>query len=134
MRTIIKVLAVGFVALVTISGCKTIEVIKTQDHYIHDTTTIYNTRVDSLRLVDSIVIKQKADTIFVEKYKFRDRWRSVHDSIYLSKTDTIKVVDKQVIKEGQSKVSTFLKGSGIALWVLVVVFLIGWFLKKFFKR
>lgn len=138
MKVIIKVLSVSFAILAIVAGCKTKEIIKYNDRYIHDhdTTTIYNTRVDSLRLVDSVVIKAVSDTIFVEKYKFRDRWRSVHDSIYLSKVDTIRIVDvdKEVISKKETATSQFLKGSGVILWVLILCFILGWVAKKMIAK
>lgn len=129
-----RVLFFAFVALVIISGCKTKEIIKYNDRVVHDTTTIYNTRVDSLRLVDSVVIKAISDTILIEKYKFRDRWRSVHDSIYLSKTDTIRIVDKEVISKKETATSQFLKGSGVILWILILCFILGFLAKKLIER
>lgn len=136
MKVIIKVLSVSFAILAIVAGCKTKEIIKYNDRYIHDhdTTTIYNTRVDSLRLVDSVVIKEVSDTIFVEKYKFRDRWRSVHDSIYLSKVDTIRIVDKEVISKKETATSQFLKGSGVILWVLILCFILGCVAKKMIAK
>lgn len=130
MKELIKVLSVSFAILAVVAGCKTKEIIKYNDHYIHDTTTIYNTRVDSLRLVDSVVIKAISDTILIEKYKFRDRWRSVHDSIYLSKVDTIRIVDKEVISKKETAVNQFLKGSGVIMWILILCFILGWVAKK----
>lgn len=133
MKVIIKVLSVSLAILAIVAGCKTKEIIKYNDRYIHDTTTIYNTRVDSLRLVDSVVIKAVSDTIFVEKYKFRDRWRSVHDSIYLSKVDTIRIV-KEVISKKETATSQFLKGSGVILWVLILCFILGCVAKKMIAK
>lgn len=134
MKVIIKVLSVSLAILAIVAGCKTKEIIKYNDRYIHDTTTIYNTRVDSLRLVDSVVIKAVSDTIFVEKYKFRDRWRSVHDSIYLSKVDTIRIVDKEVISKKETATSQFLKGSGVILWVLILCFILGFVANKMIAK
>lgn len=122
---------ITFVILVAMWGCKTRTIYVDRDVVKHDTTLVYNTRVDSLRLVDSVVIKAVSDTIFVEKYKFRDRFRNVHDSIFIAKTDTFKIVDKQVISKEPTKMDNFLHVSGLLLWVLLIAFVLGYCVKKF---
>lgn len=120
-----------FVILVAMWGCKTRTVYIDRDVIKHDTTLVYNTRVDSLRLVDSVVIKAVSDTVVIEKYKFRDRWRCMYDSIYIERTDTFKIVEKQIISKEPSKMDNFLHVSGIIWWVFFAVFILGYCVKKF---
>ncbi len=85
-------MVVAMVLLLT--GCKTteyvpIETVRTDTvkiaHIVTDSVWVWNH--------DSIVINQQSDTVMVEKWHWRDRWRDRvnHDSIYKSKTDTVKV-------------------------------------------
>lgn len=80
--------------------------------YVHD--SVYIDRYHTERI--------KGDTVFV--HDSIDRWRNkyvyIHDSIDNSRIDTI----TQTI-EVEKKGSAFLRGSGIALWVLIACLVIG---------
>jgi hypothetical protein len=64
---------------------------------------------------------QKGDTVFI--HDSIDRWHKkyiyLHDSINNSRTDTI-YQQIQVEKKG----SAFLRNSGIALWILIALFVV----------
>mgnify|MGYP003623387201 FL=1 len=70
-------------------SCKTqlvhvpVEIIKTEKEYID------KWHRDSIYVQDSIIIKLKSDTVFIEKYKYLYRDKLVRDSIFI--TDSIKV-------------------------------------------
>jgi hypothetical protein len=79
-------------------GCTTVrEVVVTQQH----TDTVYQNHLqrDSVWVWchDSIVTNSQSDTVTIERWHWRDRWRErvVHDTIYKSKTDTVKVAVTQ---------------------------------------
>lgn len=85
-------MVVAMVLLLT--GCKTIEYVPIETvrtdtvkiaHIVTDSVCVWNH--------DSIVINRQSDTVMVEKWHWRDRWRDrvSHDTIYKSKTDTVKV-------------------------------------------
>lgn len=85
------VVAVIFITLM-LMGCTTtkyVETVRTDTlkvaHIVTDSVWVYNH--------DSIVINQQSDTIRIERWHWRDRWRDrvSHDTIYQSKTDTVKV-------------------------------------------
>ena len=85
------VVAVIFIMLM-LMGCTTtnyVETVRTDTlkvaHIVTDSVWVYNH--------DSIVINQQSDTIRIERWHWRDRWRDrvSHDTIYQSKTDTVKV-------------------------------------------
>jgi energy-coupling factor transporter transmembrane protein EcfT len=85
------VVAVIFIMLMLI-GCTTtkyVETVRTDTlkvaHIVTDSVWVYNH--------DSIVINQQSDTVKIERWHWRDRWRDrvSHDTIYQSKTDTVKV-------------------------------------------
>lgn len=106
----LRQLAVGIIigliacALITLcAGCTTIrevEVVKTR------TDTLIQTKVqrDSIYIErhDSVVTNQKGDTVTIERWYYRDRWRDrvKTDTVYRSKTDTL-IVEKTVTKTEQ---------------------------------
>ena len=80
-------------------GCTTARevVVVTQQHT--DTVWQNHTQRDSVWVWchDSIVTNSQSDTVTIERWHWRDRWRErvVHDTIYKSKTDTVKVAVTQ---------------------------------------
>lgn len=90
------------------------------------------------RTQDSVRIEYKHDSIYIDRYHhiytqgdtvyiydsiWRDRWHTInkHDSIYINNTDTIyQTSTVEVEKKG----SAFLRNSGIALWVLIGIFIL----------
>lgn len=104
----LKQLLVGIIlgliacAMITLcAGCTTIrevEVVKTR------TDTLIQTKVqrDSIYIEkrDSVVTQVTGDTVTIEKWHYRDRWRDrvKTDTLYRSKTDTI-FITKTVTKE-----------------------------------
>ena len=79
-----------FLAALLLCGCKTTEYVpvetvrteyKDRTEYVHDSTTV----------TDSIVLMQKGDTVFKERWRtaFRDRWHTVTDTATVC--DTVRV-------------------------------------------
>jgi len=129
----LKSLAICAVLLVVLAGCKTIEYVPVTV-VEHKTDSIYFTQVqrDSIYIKDSTSIKQKGDTVLIEKWHTKYKDRAVHDTLYQSKIDTIPVpypVTKYVEKE-LSKTQKGLMWMGILSFMAVVVFA-GFKLKKF---
>lgn len=85
-------MVVAMVLLLT--GCKTIEYVPIETVRT-DTVKIAHIVTDSVWVWnhDSIVINKQSDTVTIEKWHWRDRWRDrvSHDTIYKSKTDTVRV-------------------------------------------
>ena len=70
-------------------SCKTHERIVTV--YQHHTDTLIYTKVqrDSIYSHDSIYIKEKGDTVWIEKWHTRWRDRLLTDTLYISKVDSV---------------------------------------------
>lgn len=124
------------IVLLIIGSCKSIQYVEVPK-VSHDTITVYNTRVDSIKFYDSISVKGVNDTIFVEKFRYRDRYHKIHDSIYLSKVDTItkveiKNIEKQLTKWEQMK----MKVGGWSLGLLLAILVGGavYLFMKIYKR
>jgi hypothetical protein len=85
---------------------------------------------------DSVTIKEKGDTVLIEKWhiQWRDRWRDreVHDSIYISKTDTVTVV-QSAESQPLTKWQKFrIHLANVLLWV--VGFGIAWGIFRIVKK
>lgn len=109
------------IMVVIIVGCKTIRYVEVPVS-THDTVMIYNTKLDSIRFYDSISVKGVNDTIFVEKFRYRDRYHFVRDSVYLAKTDTITKVDvREVEKQLTRWEKTKMKVGGWSIGLLIAL-------------
>lgn len=94
--------AVAVLALMMCS-CKSIEYVPVVEKEVHH-DSIYFTKVqrDSVWLHDSISVKEKGDTVLIEKWHTKYREKQVHDTTYVAKIDSIPVpypVEKLVEKK-----------------------------------
>ena len=100
-----------FAALAMIMvGCKTIEYVPVVEHEVHH-DSIYFTQVqrDSIWMHDSISIKEKGDTVRIEKWHTKYVEKQVHDTTYVAKHDSIPV-PYEVIKEVEKPLTKTQKG------------------------
>ena len=73
-------------------SCKSIEYVPVvENHTVHD--SIYFTQIqrDSIWQHDSIFIKDRGDTVWVEKWHTKYVEKQVHDTTYIAKVDSIPV-------------------------------------------
>lgn len=112
-----------------LTGCTTyvpVETVRTE----YRTNTVHDSILVSVGKTDSIVMREKGDTVFLERWhtEWKDRWRDRFVTDTLIKNDTIRVpypVEGKVPKWEQVKlVSTGAVGGvcvlgivGIALWL-----------------
>ena len=97
--------AVVVLALLMCS-CKSIEYVPVvEKHTVHD--SIYFTQIqrDSIWQHDSILIKDRGDTVWVEKWHTKYVEKQVHDTTYIAKVDSIPV-PYEVTKYVEKKLST----------------------------
>jgi hypothetical protein len=83
--------AVVVLALLMCS-CKSIEYVPVvENHTVHD--SIYFTQIqrDSIWQHDSILIKDRGDTVWVERWHTKYVEKQVHDTTYIAKVDSIPV-------------------------------------------
>ena len=126
--------AVAVLALM-MCGCKSVEYVPVVEKEVHH-DSIYFTKVqrDSVWLHDSISVKEKGDTIRIEKWHTKYIEREVHDTIYQAKRDSIPV-PYEVIKEVPAKLSKPQKGlMTLGIMTLMAAIIAGAFwLKKTFR-
>lgn len=123
------------VIIMMMCSCKSIEYVPVIEKEVHH-DSIYFTKVqrDSVWLHDSISVKEKGDTIRIEKWHTKYIEREVHDTIYQAKRDSIPV-PYEVIKEVPAKLSKTQKGLmtlGILTLMAAVIFGAFW-LKKILR-
>ena len=128
------VMAVSFLALLMCS-CKTIEYVPIVEHETHH-DSIYFTQIqrDSIWQHDSILIKDKGDTVLIEKWHTKYIEKVSHDTTYVAKIDSIPVpyeVTKYVEKK-LSKPQSVLMTIGM-LAILVVIIALAFKLKKLLR-
>ena len=85
---------IGFVLFLLLaacfSSCTTTKIIEVQT-VTHDTTYINKIQKDSVWLHDSIHVKEKGDSVIIEKWHTQWRDRLLIDTVYQSKVDSIPV-------------------------------------------
>ena len=123
------------VIIMMMCSCKTIEYVPVVEKEVHH-DSIYFTKVqrDSVWLHDSISVKEKGDTIRIEKWHTKYIEKQVHDTTYVAKVDSIPV-PYEVIKEVPAKLSKTQKGLiliGILTLMAVIIFGAFW-LKKILR-
>lgn len=89
--------------------------------------SIYITQVqrDSIYRYDSIYIRDKGDTVWVEKYKYLFVDKLCHDTLYINRTDSIHVpyfVEKEITRWHRFLIN--LGGCTIGVVILIVIFMI----------
>lgn len=124
MKRILSI-AVPLVILASLvaTSCKVTEYVKVPE-IRHDTLQIFNTRVDSVRLYDSISVVMKNDTFFIEKIRYRDRYHRLHDSVFISKTDTIVKVQTVEVEKKLGAKDRIYHWIGKYLWWLILLVIV----------
>lgn len=116
------------------SGCRTQYVNVPEFHYIEKARTDTFVQRDSIHHHDSVMVRVKGDTVYLEKFSvmYRDRWRekAVHDTVI--KIDSIRVpypVERQATRWERLK-------DWLTMLVQCAVCLIGviWLLRYLGKR
>ena len=85
----IAVLMVGFI-LIGLGACRSVQYVPVES-VKHDSVFVSLYQRDSIYHHDSVLIKEKADTVLIERWHTRWRDRVSHDTLYMSKTDTIMI-------------------------------------------
>lgn len=125
--------AVAVLALLMCS-CKSIEYVPVIEKEVHH-DSIYFTKVqrDSVWLHDSISVKEKGDTVLIEKWHTKYIEKQVHDTTYVAKIDSIpapypveKLVEKKLSKWQMLRMAV---GDIV---ILIIVCVLAFFLVRLF--
>ena len=115
MKRLLILAAVGCM----LTACKHVEYITVPEHHT-DTLIVTKHQRDSVWLHDSIQIREKGDTLLIEKWHTKYIEKQVHDTCYQSRTDSIPVpypvteyVEKQLTKWQRTKMEMGLAFMGV---------------------
>lgn len=129
-------IVVGMVAVgLLMCSCKSVEYVPVIQHETHH-DSIYFTQIqrDSIWQHDSILIKQKGDTVRIEKWHTKYIEKQVHDTTYVAKVDSVPVL-YEVKVEVPAKISKTQKAlmmfGLLSLMAAIVAF--AFWLKKIFR-
>lgn len=112
----------GCMILLAFIGCKTTAPVVPGDMHDHNRDSVRTEYIHDSIFQDRWHTERiKGDTVFIHDSVRIDKWHRliVRDSVYINNTDTI-INTVTIEKQG----SAFLRNSGIALWVLIVLFVI----------
>lgn len=108
--------------LFVICSCRTVKYVPVETVKV-DTTYINKLQRDSIYMLDSVYVKEKGDTVLIEKYKYLYRDKLVRDTLYIAKTDSIQVpypVEKELTKWQQFRMNF----GGWVIMIMVIIILI----------
>lgn len=102
-----------------------VETVRTDSIYINQVQR------DSIYRHDSIYIREKGDTVWMERYKYVYRDKVVHDTMYVNQTDTIREpypVEKELTRWQQMKLE--LGGWAFGIIIAFALIIVGWMIYK----
>lgn len=90
MRNILYAFVAAVLLGTAICSCRSVKYVPVEK-VRRDTLYINKVRRDSIVKYDSVHVREKGDTVYLEKYRylFVDKWRT--DTVYLSRTDSVQV-------------------------------------------
>lgn len=98
----------------------------------YDSIFIAKLQKDSIFIRDSIHVKEKGDTIFIDKLKYIYRYTGKSDTVYIERRDSIQIpypIEKKLTRWQQIKID--FGGFAIeAIFILVLYLLIRWIIKR----
>lgn len=116
--------------LFVICSCRTVKYIPVETIKV-DTTYINKLQRDSIYMLDSVYVKEKGDTVLIEKYKYLYRDKLVRDTMFISKVDSIQVpypVEKELTRWQQFRMD--FGGWAMCIVVISILILIVYKIKK----
>lgn len=119
-----------FMCLLLVCSCRTVKYVPVETIKI-DTTYINKLQRDSIYMLDSVYVKEKGDTVFIEKYKYLYRDKLVRDTMFISKADSIQVpypVEKELTRWQQFRMN--FGGLAVCIVVISILILIVYKIKK----
>lgn len=122
-------IAVGIALLLLFGSCRSIRYVPVETIRT-DSVFMSNVRIDSVYVQDSILIKEKGDTLTTIRYKLVYRYKHITDTLFITKNDSVQVpypVEKELTWWQKTKLELGEFSIGIILILLIVVI---WLVKK----
>ena len=118
---------VSIASAIVLTGCKSVEVVEVE-RVNHDTLYISKLVHDSVIVTDSVVLREKGDTVWFEKWHTQWRERIVHDTVQHNRVDSVPVpypVEKLVEKQLTWWQKSQMYAGDALLLLLLVAFIYG---------
>lgn len=111
------------VVLCCISSCNTTKYVPVVEYHT-DTLIQKMTQRDSIYLHDSTIVREKGDTVLIERWHTRYRDRDVHDTVYQSRVDSIPQPYPVVeyVERKMSAIDKLLISTGIISIISILIF------------
>ena len=111
------------VVLCCISSCTTTKYVPVIEYHT-DTLIQKMTQRDSIYLHDSTSVREKGDTVLIERWHTRYRDREVHDTVYQSRIDTVPqpYPVTEYVERKMSAIDKLLIATGILSIISVLIF------------
>lgn len=117
------------VFIVMLASCRTeyipVEMVR------YDSVYFAKLQKDSIYIKDSVYIKEKNDTVFVDKYKYIYKYVNLTDTVYINRTDSIQVpVEKKLSRweKTRQQIGTLCTW---AIFAIAIYLLIRWLGRKY---
>ena len=114
------ILFAGFV-LIGLGACRSVRYIPVERVH-HDSVTNILYQRDSIYQHDSVFIREREDTVLVERWHTRWRDRVSHDTLYMSKADTIRVpvpVERKLTKAERTYITIGKRSVGVVAGLIL---------------
>ena len=111
------------VVLCCISSCTTTKYVPVVEYHT-DTLIQKMTQRDSIYLHDSTIVREKGDTVLIERWHTRYRDREVHDTVYQSRIDSVPAPYPvtEYVERKMSAIDKLLIAAGILSIISVLIF------------
>ena len=111
------------VVLCCISSCTTTKYVPVVEYHT-DTLIQKMTQRDSIYLHDSTIMREKGDTVLIERWHTRYRDREVHDTVYQSRIDSVPAPYPvtEYVERKMSAIDKLLITTGILSIISVLIF------------
>lgn len=122
-------IVVGIALLLLFGSCRSIRYVPVETIRT-DSVFMSNVRIDSVYVQDSILIKEKGDTLTTIRYKLVYRYKHITDTLFITKNDSVQVpypVEKELTWWQKTKLELGEFSIGIILILLIVVI---WLVRK----
>ena len=111
------------VVLFCISSCTTTKYVPVVEYHT-DTLIQKMTQRDSIYLHDSTIVREKGDTVLIERWHTKYRDREVHDTVYQSRIDSVPAPYPvtEYVERKMSGIDKLLIATGILSIISVLIF------------
>lgn len=120
--------------IVLLTGCKSVKYVPVETVRF-DTTYINKVQRDSVVRYDSVYVREKGDTVWLEKFRYvyRDKWRT--DTLYVNRTDSVRVpypVERELGRWERVKME--LGGWAFGIIIVAALVVVGWLVYRMRRR